>query len=266
MARVERYRSARETTSMHAGTNRVRYTRGCAIRARKVPVGARVSRQEENTSQPNIAKAVMISRQRRIALPLARHTRNMAEGSPTLTRMPSLANWVNPSASATPRPSRESISPERQQEAAVTFVPTGRFGFPTQAMLAAAQGQAHGEEETEDPPPPSPPPEFAGVFKPRVKPKLPLDHVVMMHQAYVDTNPRPKSWDEGPPLDNGGASVGPTSDAKEVNAEREPEGGAAPEPDTKDPPVSPRKRKVPAAKKAPEVSERRVSRRLQNKT
>ena len=190
----------------------------------------------------------------------------MAEGSPTLTRMPSLANWVNPSASATPRPSRESISPERQQEAAVTFVPTGRFGFPTQAMLAAAQGQAHGEEETEDPPPPSPPPEFAGVFKPRVKPKLPLDHVVMMHQAYVDTNPRPKSWDEGPPLDNGGASVGPTSDAKEVNAEREPEGGAAPEPDTKDPPLSPRKRKAPAAKKAPEVSERRVSRRLQNKT
>ena len=264
MARVERYRSARETTSMQAGTNRDRYARGCAIRARKVPVGgSRLPAGRKHVTAKHCQSRYRVSVE---LLPLARHTRNMAEGSPTLTRMPSLANWVNPSASATPRPSRESISPERQQEAAVTFVPTGRFGFPTQAMLAAAQGQAHGGEETEEPPPPSPPPEFAGVFKPRVKPKLPLDHVVMMHQAYVDTNPRPKSWDEGPPLDNGGASVGPTSDAKEVNAEREPEGGAAPEPDTKDPPVSPRKRKAPAAKKAPEVSERRVSRRLQNKT
>ena len=115
----------------------------------------------------------------------------MAEGSPTLTRMPSLANWVNPSASVSPRPSRESLSPEREQDTGITLIPTGRFGFPTQAMLAAVQAQ--GEQDTEGPPPPSPPPEFAGVFKPRIKPKLPLDHVVMMHQAYVETNPVPKS-------------------------------------------------------------------------
>ena len=68
---------------------------------------------------------------------------------------------------------------------------------------SGARGARHGGAAASEPSP-----EFAGVFKPRIKPKLPLDHVVMMHQAYVETNPVPKSWDEGPPLDNGGASAG----------------------------------------------------------
>ena len=154
--------------------------------------------------------------------------------------------------------SRESVSPEREQDVGNTLIPTGRFGFPTQAVLAAVQAQ--GEQDTEGPPPPSPPPEFAGVFKQRIKPKLPLDQVVMMHQAYVEANPLPKSWDEGPPLDNGGASAGATSDAKGEHKKV----AAPPKADKKESPVSPRKRKVPAAKKAPEVT-RRVSRRLQAK-
>lgn len=221
--------------------------------------GLHVSTAGENVTQ-KLPKPLSRQRQRPFAhCPGRPSTRDMAEGSPTLTRMPSLANWVNPSASVSPRPSRESVSPEREQDTGVTLIPTGRFGFPTQAMLAAVQAQ--GEQDTEGPPPPSPPPEFAGVFKPRIKPKLPLDHVVMMHQAYVETNPVPKSWDEGPPLDNGGASAGATSDAKGEHKKV----AAPPKADKKESPVSPRKRKAPAAKKeAPEVT-RRVSRRLQAK-
>ena len=61
-------------------------------------------------------------------------------------------------------------------------------------------------------------------------------------------------------MDNGGASAGATSDAKGEHKKV----AAPPKADKKESPVSPRKRKVPAAKKAPEVT-RRVSRRLQAK-
>ena len=217
--------------------------------------GTRLDRGGKNSQK--LPKPLSRQRQRPFAhCPGRPPTRDMAEGSPTLTRMPSLANWVNPSASVSPRPSRESVSPEREQDAGITLIPTGRFGFPTQAMLAAVQAQR--EQEAEGSPPPSPPAEFAGVFKPRIKPKLPLDHVVMMHQAYVETNPVPKSWDEGPPVENGGASAEATSDAKGEHEKV----AAPPKADKKESPVSPRKRKLPAAKKAPEVT-RRVSRRLQ---
>ena len=130
----------------------------------------------------------------------------MAEGSPTLTRMPSLANWVNPSASVSPRPSRESVSPEREQDTGITLIPTGRFGFPDPSYCSR-RFRRKGSKTRRARRLRALPPEFAGVFKPRIKPKLPLDHVVMMHQAYVETNPVPKSWDEGPPLDNGGGVV-----------------------------------------------------------
>ena len=168
----------------------------------------------------------------------------MAEGSPTLTRMPSLANWVNPSASVSPRPSRESVSPEARADAGITSsLPDGSGFRPKQCSRRFRRKGARGGGVAAS----SPPPEFAGVFKPRIKPKLPLDHVVMMHQAYVETNPVPKSWDEGPPVDNGGASAGATSDAKGEHEKV----AAPPKADKKESPVSPRKRKLPAAKKAP---------------
>ena len=64
----------------------------------------------------------------------------------------------------------------------------------------------------------------------------------MMHQAYGETSPVPKSWDEGPPVDSGGASAG-ADFGREGRAQ---EGrGASSGPDKKESPgAGPRTRKL----------------------
>ena len=74
-----------------------------------------------------------------------------------------------PRASVSPRPSRNPYLPSASGRGDNPH-PTGRFGFPTQAMLAAVQARgARGGGVAAS----SPPPEFAGVFKPRIKPDFP---------------------------------------------------------------------------------------------